>query len=139
MPPKHKAFVNEWFTPPFEFDVIKEGEELYALPMKHLHDILYMQRRMKIYKKGVHLGKILKDSIIPSHELALSLHLSKDIQRVELEKEEAMNYLRREAISTEGFLQGWTIVTYEGLALGWAKSAGNRINNYYPKEIRLLK
>jgi NOL1/NOP2/fmu family ribosome biogenesis protein len=27
---------------------------------------------------------------------------------------------------------------YEGLALGWAKLLPNRINNYYPKEIRIM-
>jgi len=29
-------------------------------------------------------------------------------------------------------------MNYEGQALGWAKLLPNRINNYYPKEIRIM-
>ena len=29
-------------------------------------------------------------------------------------------------------------MTYEGQPLGWAKLLPNRINNYYPKELRIL-
>ncbi|NNU33163.1 hypothetical protein HK413_01390 [Mucilaginibacter sp. S1162] len=29
-------------------------------------------------------------------------------------------------------------MTYRGEALGWAKLLPNRVNNYYPKELRIL-
>jgi NOL1/NOP2/fmu family ribosome biogenesis protein len=34
--------------------------------------------------------------------------------------------------------KGWSLMNYEGQALGWAKLLANRINNYYPKEIRIF-
>ena len=35
--------------------------------------------------------------------------------------------------------RGWAIVQYEGMNLGWIKLLGNRTNNYYPREWRILK
>jgi len=35
--------------------------------------------------------------------------------------------------------KGWSLVTYLGHPLGWVNILPNRINNYYPKELRNLK
>ena len=32
---------------------------------------------------------------------------------------------------------GWLLVRYQGVNLGWIKALPNRINNYYPKELRI--
>ncbi|MBL7733585.1 MAG: hypothetical protein JNM88_20615, partial [Chitinophagaceae bacterium] len=34
---------------------------------------------------------------------------------------------------------GWQTVSYNGHPLGWVNKLPNRINNYYPKELRILK
>ncbi|MFY7840347.1 MAG: methyltransferase RsmF C-terminal domain-like protein [Lacibacter sp.] len=34
--------------------------------------------------------------------------------------------------------KGWALATYNGFGLGWMKLLGNRMNNYYPKEWRIL-
>jgi NOL1/NOP2/fmu family ribosome biogenesis protein len=31
------------------------------------------------------------------------------------------------------------VVTWGGLPLGWINALPNRINNYYPKELRILR
>jgi NOL1/NOP2/fmu family ribosome biogenesis protein len=38
-----------------------------------------------------------------------------------------------------GFEKGWQAVSYKGFPLGWINGLGNRVNNYYPKELRILK
>jgi NOL1/NOP2/fmu family ribosome biogenesis protein len=35
--------------------------------------------------------------------------------------------------------KGWVIAHYKGFNLGWIKVLDNRVNNYYPKEWRILK
>jgi NOL1/NOP2/fmu family ribosome biogenesis protein len=55
-----------------------------------------------------------------------------------LDKEQAIQYLRRDNIAINPTEKGWSLMNYEGFALGWAKLLPNRINNYYPKEIRIL-
>ena len=58
---------------------------------------------------------------------------------MELKKEDALQYLRREEVKLDGNLRGWVLATYKNLPLGWMKVLPNRINNYYPKEWRILK
>jgi NOL1/NOP2/fmu family ribosome biogenesis protein len=55
-----------------------------------------------------------------------------------LDKEQAILYLRRENMVVDTVEKGWSLMNFEGFALGWAKLLPNRVNNYYPKEIRIL-
>ena len=86
---------------------------------------------------GVELGKKQKKDWIPSHEWALSLLPKDQFQRHELSTEQALEFLRKNDFEIEGLLNGWVLMTYEGLPLGWVKNLGNRVNNYYPKEWRI--
>jgi NOL1/NOP2/fmu family ribosome biogenesis protein len=56
-----------------------------------------------------------------------------------LEKEQAINYLQRKEIAVSNVSRGWNLVAYNGFGLGWANVLQGRINNYYPKEFRILK
>jgi NOL1/NOP2/fmu family ribosome biogenesis protein len=51
----------------------------------------------------------------------------------------ALRYLRKENPDVETNTKGWALMMYESMPLGWAKILPNRINNYYPKELRILK
>ncbi|MCH5232339.1 MAG: hypothetical protein J1E78_01785 [Muribaculaceae bacterium] len=59
---------------------------------------------------------------------------------VEIDKEKALSYLRRESIILDSSApKGIVIVTYKGWPLGAAKNIGTRANNLYPKNRRILK
>ena len=58
---------------------------------------------------------------------------------IELNYEQAIGYLKRKDLQIETKDKGWQLVTYEGHSLGWINVLPNRINNYYPKELRILK
>ena len=85
------------------------------------------------------MGKLAAREFIPEHDLALSTLLPKEIPAIALTKEQAIQYLRKEEIRTEAEHRGWALVQYEGQNLGWVKILPNRVNNYYPKEWRILK
>ncbi|MEY2917123.1 MAG: hypothetical protein RIS73_837, partial [Bacteroidota bacterium] len=57
---------------------------------------------------------------------------------VEVDFETALQYLRKQEIKIDCKNKGWTVVKYQQLSLGWVKILPNRINNYYPKEWRIL-
>jgi NOL1/NOP2/fmu family ribosome biogenesis protein len=94
---------------------------------------------LKVKYSGVKIGRLSGENLIPSHELALSLIVNENhVPSAELSKEEAIAYLRKEDIKPEtNDLQGWALVKYEGLNLGWVKILKNRINNYFPMELRI--
>ena len=76
-------------------------------------------------------------NIIPSDFLE-ALHQAQDAPHIELSYEQAIAYLRREAITLpEDTPRGIVVVCYKGMALGLAKNVGNRANNLYPKEWRI--
>jgi len=47
--------------------------------------------------------------------------------------------LRKENFEPKNCVNGLVLVTYKDQDLGWAKVLPNRINNYLPNELRILK
>jgi NOL1/NOP2/fmu family ribosome biogenesis protein len=58
---------------------------------------------------------------------------------VDVPYEEAIRYLQRAEMQIETKDKGWQLISYKGHSLGWINALQNRINNYYPKELRILK
>jgi len=51
----------------------------------------------------------------------------------------AVSYLRREAVTLPGSVQrGYVLLTYAVHPLGFVKNMGNRSNNLYPQQWRIL-
>jgi 16S rRNA C967 or C1407 C5-methylase (RsmB/RsmF family)/NOL1/NOP2/fmu family ribosome biogenesis protein len=111
-------------------------DEFFLINSEHEYLIKVLESYLHIRKAGVKMGKIAGKDLIPDHQLAQSLYLSENINRVELTEEEAMKYLRREDFTLDQAQKGWSLMTFQNFGLGWAKILPNRINNYYPKELR---
>jgi 16S rRNA C967 or C1407 C5-methylase (RsmB/RsmF family)/NOL1/NOP2/fmu family ribosome biogenesis protein len=111
-------------------------EEFFLIHSEHEYLVKVLESYLHIRKAGVKMGKIAGKDLIPDHQLALSLYLTDSINRVELTKEEALKYLRREDFTLDQAQKGWSLMTFKNFGLGWAKILPNRINNYYPKEFR---
>jgi len=98
-----------------------------------------LSRNLYVKKSGVRIGKLAGKDLVPDHELALSIIVNKDaVLQTELNKDQAIQYLRRDNLNLTITEIGWSLMNFEGYALGWAKLLPNRINNYYPKEIRIF-
>lgn len=117
---------------------IKQDEDIIAFPAAFETDIQLLKENLYIKKAGVRIGAIAKNDLIPDHELALSTIIASAVRRVDIDKETALNYLRRAEIFLSVDYIGWTLVTFEQIPLGWVKILPNRVNNYYPKEWRIL-
>ena len=111
-------------------------DEFFLIHSEHEYLIKVLESYLHLRKAGVKMGKIAGKDLIPDHQLALSLYLSENINRVELTKEEALKYLRREDFTFDQAPKGWSLMTFSNFGLGWAKILSNRINNYYPKELK---
>ena len=59
-----------------------------------------------------------------------------DMPRIELSYNEALQYLRREAVRVPA-PRGMVLLCYKGYVLGPGKCVGNRINNLYPEQWRI--
>jgi 16S rRNA C967 or C1407 C5-methylase (RsmB/RsmF family)/NOL1/NOP2/fmu family ribosome biogenesis protein len=139
LPAKEMDIVKGYINNADDFYFFKVNEDWLTINREHKESLNILHRHLYIKKSGVRIGKLAGNDLIPDHELALSLAINKDaVLSTELTREQAIQYLRRDNIDMEITGKGWSLMTYEGLALGWAKLLPNRINNYYPKEIRIM-
>jgi len=137
---KEIGLVKPYIIDPDNYYYFKVNDDWLAIGRRHKEDLALLERNLYIKKSGVRIGKLAGRDLIPDHELALSLIINKDMfLQTDLTKEQAIQYLQRAEISNlQTAAKGWSLMTYEGQALGWAKLLPNRINNYYPKEIRIF-
>ncbi|MDB4905024.1 MAG: hypothetical protein JWQ63_4305 [Mucilaginibacter sp.] len=136
---KEIELVKTYLNKSDDFYYFMVNEDWLAINRVHKESLDVLQRHLYIKKSGVRLGKLMGNDLIPDHELALSIHINKDaVLQTELNYNQAIQYLRRENIDLNITKKGWSLMTFEGHPLGWAKLLPNRINNYYPKELRIL-
>lgn len=122
-----------------QLEVLKQGETLFTLPKTLVEAFSVIQANLYLQYAGTTLGEIMKNKLVPDHALALSGLLIPNVPRYELGLEEAIKYLQRADLSIDPPVKGWQVVTYQNQVLGWINALPNRINNYYPKEMRILK
>ena len=110
----------------------------YPLKFKELIDFLYTQ--LTCISTGFGLGEERGKGIAPQHSASMAKDLRKEaFPNVALTREQALSYLRTEALTLTDVPLGLLLLTYEGVPLGFAKNVGNRQNNLYPNEWRIRK
>ncbi|MHB1179689.1 MAG: methyltransferase RsmF C-terminal domain-like protein [Daejeonella sp.] len=135
---KSEEIINKWLKASESISILNLHDELFAINKKHEADLQYLQSNLYLKKSGIRVGKVMGKDLVPNHELALSLILNDDIPRVNLTREQAIIYLKRGDLKMETEERGWVLMCFEGHAVGWAKMLDNRINNYFPKEMRII-
>lgn len=135
---QEELLLNNWIETPGLYQYLKFKNEILALPATWNEEYLSVLSLLYIKKAGIKIGEVMKGELVPDHQLAVSTILNDNVQSVELGEEDAIRYLKKETIQMEVPVRGWAVVKYRGLALGWIKALPNRINNYYPKEWRIL-
>jgi NOL1/NOP2/fmu family ribosome biogenesis protein len=131
--------VRPWLQSPEDMTCFQIGDTVRAAPAALWSDITQLSAVLPIREAGVALGQPMRKELIPDPSLALSLQVSDLVPRVALTREQALDYVRKDDLRLEGAPRGWALVTYEGHGLGWVKVLEGRINNYYPKQWRVLK
>lgn len=131
--------VRTWLGKPDEFQFELKGVKVVAFPKLHLPAYIALQQTLRIIHAGVTIGEIKGKDFIPDHSLAMSTALDRNVfPQVELSYEQAISYLRKEAVVLEDVTsRGYVLLTYQGVPLGFAKNIGNRANNLYPQEWRI--
>lgn len=117
---------------------IKQQEAVLAMPLVLQDELPVLQSALYIKKAGVTLGTVIRNELIPDHELAVSTIIDAAVPFVEVDAANALQYLRRQGIKIETALKGWVLIRFRNLPLGWVKILPNRINNYYPAAWRIV-
>lgn len=132
---------SKWLNRPDEFTFTEKNDMITAFPQRHADILRMLSDRLNIIQQGITVATVKGHDVIPDHSLAMSRALNrKAFHETELSAEDALTYLRRDAIALpDGTPRGFILATYSGYPLGFLKNIGNRANNLYPLEWRILK
>lgn len=138
VPPK---VVSAWVDGGDEFLHFMHDGHIHIFPKQYTEDLKWLQQVLYIKQAGTNIGKWTGKELLPTHDLACSIHIRPDLSGQELSAEVALQFLRKESLDVTHFTDvrsGWCLVRYKNVNLGWVKVLPNRVNNYYPKEMRIM-
>ena len=132
--------LSRWVKEPKRMRFFSAGDTIYACWAEHYDEIKALSSRLAVIYSGVALGQIFKGKLKPDGALAFYVGLNRDaVATAELSLDEALQFLRKQDMSAEPFVEGVNMVLYKGLPLGFVKRVGGRVNNMYPASLRILK
>ncbi len=108
---------------------ISFGQSVYLVP-EDMPDL----KGLKVLRPGLELGQAKKGRFEPAHALALWLSTAATTADFSADSKEILDYLHGQVIPGEQ--NGWTLITVDGISLGWAKGSGGQLKNHFPKGLR---
>ncbi len=138
--PTLKKAACDWLRPGFECCQVERsaGPMIKAYPQPLMQDIRMVEENLRTLRSGVAAALVKGRDRIPQADLALNEALCGEaFPRVELSREEALQFLRIQPLSLPDAPAGFLLVCCEGLPLGFVKNLGRRANNLFPQAWRL--
>ena len=124
----------------FSIEVIlkQRGETIIAVPANINDDIELISVHMHVLASGCAVGVLKGKDLVPDADMALSIALKENAYpSVEVDKQTALAFLHRDAITLVDAPKGFVLIKYEGVPLGFVKNLGNRCNNLHPQGRRI--
>lgn len=137
---EQRAILKDWFKPEIFDDLeflYKNDGNIVAIRTSLLADYGSVLRALAKRSSGIEIGIFKGKDFVPSHAFALSDMISVEIEKLEVPAGEALKFLRKENFEFSTGKDGWLLITYGGLPLGWVKKIGDRINNYLPSDWKI--
>ncbi len=134
---KERAIVDQWVSAASY--LMKHNNTIYAWPNGLESEFYWLLQNLGVIYSGTIIGELMRDKLVPDHSLAMSDLVNESIPSIELNYDESISYLKRSDLNISSSTRGWHLVRYKGLNLGWINVLPTRVNNYYPKELRIIK
>lgn len=135
-----KDIMQSWLQHPEQWTIRQQDRFVVAYPVKYKQLIEFLNSQFICISTGFGIGELRGKTVVPQHALAMLKDVNKNaFNKVELTLDQALSYLRNEALTLPNAATGVVMVTYENVPLGFVKNVGNHCNNLYPKEWRIRK
>lgn len=129
---------GKWLSDSNDLYLTERDGDLMACYVNNAEDLLHLKNFLKVRKSGIRMGRLIRDELIPDHELALSSVISPTLPSLELKREDAVRYLRRDELNGAFNGSGWHLIKFEEARLGWVKISQGKFKNNYPMSWRIL-
>ncbi len=114
-------------------------DHYFAIPKDLEEDTIEIFEKVNTSSFGIPLGSFKGDDFYPAHGLSQSILLRNDLESIDLNKQQALNYLRAltpDIVYNSG--SKWLTGKYKSASLGWIKSLSTGLKNYFPKNQRII-
>lgn len=133
------ALMRSYLKDGERFDIFSFKDNLYACPSVSRHILEMAASHLQVVYSPLLMGQTIRGELKPAHSLALTPWLERDRFNVSrLDLSQALDYLRRTGTDPSPYADGISLVYYEDIPLGFAKKIDRRVNNLYPKELRIV-
>jgi len=136
-----KAFTNEvqaMLDPRAPCAVRMKDSSVAAWPEAWTSEIQLAYQYLHVVQAGVVIGDFIHGKFNPAASFALNERIqSHNYAQMEITREEALAYLCKNDFDHSSAKNGWVLLHYQGLNLGWIKKMGHRANNYWPAHWRI--
>lgn len=131
--------IAPWLRRPENFSYFEHRDQIFAIPQK-VHDFAhYLTDKIHVLTIGLQVGRVIREELIPSEALALSIDLNRsNVQEYKLDESEAINYLSKIDSPINQAQDGLVLCTCLENPLGWAKIVSGKLKNRWPKEWRII-
>jgi 16S rRNA C967 or C1407 C5-methylase (RsmB/RsmF family)/NOL1/NOP2/fmu family ribosome biogenesis protein len=137
---EQKDTIKSWLKDPENWVLRQQDRFVVAYPAKYQELIDILSTHFICISTGFGICELRGKQPVPQHALSMAKAVKKEaFQQAELSLDQALAYLRTEAIVLENAPMGIIMVTYQHVPLGFVKNVGNHCNNLYPKEWRIRK
>lgn len=131
--------ISSWLKEPKKYMLFEDHGTISAFPKKHFPVFQHIAKELWPDSFGIKVAERKGKDIVPTHELALSVLLREDaFPRVEISKELAQQYQKKEPLHLDA-PDGYVLLTYESLPLGFVKVSGAKVSNLYPMDWRVRR
>ena len=114
------------------------GRMLKAYPAALESAIHQIEASLRTIRSGVAVASVKSRDLVPQADLALSQAFNPGaFPQVALTRDQALQFLRCEALQLPDAPKGFLTVTFDNLPLGFVKNLGTRANNLFPQAWRL--
>jgi 16S rRNA C967 or C1407 C5-methylase (RsmB/RsmF family)/NOL1/NOP2/fmu family ribosome biogenesis protein len=127
------------FTSIEGFSYVKYYDEICGFHKHVTYEVNKIASALKMKKLPLHMGQLKGKDFIPHAYIAYQNTINQQANRIEVDTETALTFLKKNPFQLGPAQGGFTLLTYKEQGLGWIKNLGNRVNNYYPADWRILK
>ncbi|SFE97150.1 methyltransferase RsmF C-terminal domain-like protein [Thermophagus xiamenensis] len=123
---------------PQQFSFFENLNQWSAFPQKYESLLFLLQKQLDIINFGIVLGNQQRKKFTPALTLPFSWEFNNRFPTIDLDKEEALHYLKGETLlPKQGLPNGVVLLTYQNIPIGFVKNVGTRCNNLFPKNWRI--
>lgn len=121
------------------FELASDDDKVVAIAKQWKDEVTMLKSHLDVVNCGVTIATIKGRDYIPTQSLAMSILLNIEaFAHADVDYQIAISFLRREAITINDAPRGYLLLTYKNRPLGFVKNLGNRANNLYPQDWRIL-